>query len=326
VLLTFQKLSRVLLDLSRQSGIPVDRELAGEDIDLYRKMIEAIQDPLMHMVRNSIDHGIEATSKRVAEGKPAAARLSIRAAHEAGAVVIAITDDGAGLPTATIKAQAIAKGLIAEDAVLSDPEIHELIFRPGFSTAEQVSEVSGRGVGMDVVQRNVHALHGRVDVHTLPGAGTTFRIRVPLTLAMAHGLLVTAGGDRFLVPTSAIRETVEPPAADGHETGVVPRRLDVRDRTISIARLADALGLADRREHGRRDVAVVLEDGDRRAAVIVDELVGMQEVVIKPLGPAFADVRGIAGAAVLGDGHVGLILDPGSLIALIDGPAMPEAD
>jgi len=323
--LTFQKLARQVRDLARQSGKAIDLELAGDDTELDRKVIEAIQDPLMHMVRNSIDHGIEPVTDRIAAGKPAAARLSIRAYHEAGSVIISIADDGAGLPTDRIRAKAAARGLIAADAAMTAGEIHELIFCPGFSTAEQVTEISGRGVGMDVVRRNVDALHGRVDVETAAGQGTTFRMRVPLTLAMVHGLLVRVGDDRFVLPTSSIRESLQPLAGQLHGTRGSGLHLEMRQQTIPLAALADLLGFGVHRPSAHGGIAVVIDDGGRQLAVVVDELLGTQEVVIKPLGAAFVHVRGIAGAAVLDDGRIGLILDAAGLVGLLDHPAVPEA-
>ena len=279
----------------------------------------------MHMVRNSIDHGIEAVADRIAAGKPAAARLSIRAYHEAGSVIISIADDGAGLPTDRIRAKAAARGLITADAAMTAGEIHELIFCPGFSTAEQVTEISGRGVGMDVVRRNVDALHGRVDVETAAGQGTTFRMRVPLTLAMVHGLLVRVGDDRFVLPTSSIRESLQPLAGQLHGTRGSGLHLEMRQQTIPLAALADLLGFGVHRPSAHGGIAIVIDDGGRQLAVVVDELLGTQEVVIKPLGAAFVHVRGIAGAAVLDDGRIGLILDAAGLVGLLDHPAVPEA-
>ncbi len=322
---TFQKLARLVRDLARQSGKAIELDLAGEDTELDRKVIEAIQDPLMHMVRNSIDHGIEPSASRTAVGKPGTARLSIRAYHEAGAVVIAIADDGAGLPTGRIRAKAVAKGLIAPDAAITAQEIHDLIFRAGFSTADRVTEISGRGVGMDVVRRNIDLLHGRVDVHTVEGQGTTFRMRVPLTLAILHGLLVRVGDDRFVLPTSAIRESLRPVPGQIRPAQGSCRFLDIRHHTIPLARLGDVLGFHHHRRPVNDDIVVVIEDGGREVALAVDELHGTQDVVIKPLGAAFNGVRGIAGAAVLADGRVGLILDPAGLVGLIDNPAIPEA-
>ena len=204
-------------------------------------------------------------------------------------------------------------------------DIHDLIFHPGFSTADQVTEVSGRGVGMDVVRRNVEALHGRVDVETAAGEGTTFRVRVPLTLAMVHGLLVRVGNDRFVLPASSVRESLQPAAGQVHGTRGSGLHLDLRHQTVPMTALADLLGFSGHRPSAHGGIAVVIEDGGRQLAVVVDELLGTQEVVIKPLGAAFAHVRGIGGAAVLADGRIGLILDAAGLVGLLDRPALPEA-
>jgi two-component system chemotaxis sensor kinase CheA len=317
---TFQKMSRLVRDLSRKGGKNIDLVLAGEDTELDRKVVEDINDPLMHMVRNSVDHGIELPDVRRAKGKPAQARVSLSAYHEGGSIVIAIADDGAGLNTERIRAKAVAQGLIAEDAAMSAAEIHELIFRPGFSTAEKVTEISGRGVGMDVVRRNIEALRGRIEIHSTPGQGTTFLIKLPLTLAILEGLLLRTGAERFVLPTFCIRESLRPSPEQVHSFQGRRRVIQVRDSLLPMIHLAELFGEAGGVPEPWDATVVVIEDNGRCMALLVDELLGKQEVVIKSLGSAFANVRGVAGGAILGDGRIGLILDAGGLVSLMDKP------
>jgi two-component system chemotaxis sensor kinase CheA len=321
---TFQKMSRLVRDLSRKSGKHVDLVLAGEDTELDRKVVEDINDPLMHMVRNSVDHGIESPEGRRAAGKPARARVSLSAYHEGGSIVIAIADDGAGLNTDRIRAKAVAQGLVAADADLSPAEIHELIFRPGFSTAEKVTEISGRGVGMDVVRRNIEALRGRIEIQSTAGQGTTFLIKLPLTLAILEGLLLRTGVERFVLPTFCVRESLRPAPEQVHSFLGRRRLIQVRDSLLPMVHLSELFGDPAPGPEPWNATVVVIEDNGRRMALTVDELLGKQEVVIKALGTAFSHVRGVAGGAILGDGRVGLILDAGGLVSLMDTP-LPQA-
>ena len=317
---TFQKMSRLVRDLSRKNGKTIDLVLAGEDTELDRKVVEDINDPLMHMVRNSVDHGIEMPDARRANGKPAQARVSLSAYHEGGSIVIAIADDGAGLNTDRIRAKAVAQGLIADDDAMSAAEIHELIFRPGFSTAEKVTEISGRGVGMDVVRRNIEALRGRIEIHSTPGQGTTFLIKLPLTLAILEGLLLRTGAERFVLPTFCVRESLRPAREQVHSFQGRRRVIQVRDSLLPMIHLSELFGETGDVPEPWDATVVVIDDNGRRIALLVDELLGKQEVVIKSLGTAFTHVRGVAGGAILGDGRIGLILDAGGLVSLMDKP------
>jgi two-component system chemotaxis sensor kinase CheA len=316
---TFQKMARLVRDLSKHSGKQVDLVLSGEDTELDRKVVEDINDPLMHMVRNSIDHGIEDGATRKSRGKSATGRLLLKAYHQGGSIVIEIEDDGGGLNTERIRQKAIAQGLIEGDAQLDPAIIHQMIFRPGFSTAQQVTEISGRGVGMDVVRRNIEALRGRIEIHSRPGEGTTFLIRLPLTLAIVDGLVLRTGAQRFVLPTFAVRESLRPLPEHVHTVHGQPRMVQVRNSLIPLVRLAELFGIEDAVEHAWEGTVVVLEDDDDHVALVVDELVGKQEVVIKSLGDAFATVRGVAGGAILGDGRVGLILDAHGIVAMMQG-------
>ncbi|MEI6669813.1 MAG: chemotaxis protein CheA [Acidobacteriota bacterium] len=314
---TFQKMARLVRDLGKKSGKQVELELSGEDTELDRQVVEDINDPLMHMVRNSIDHGLEDTARRTAVGKPSHGRLSLSAYHHGGSIVIAVADDGAGLPTEKIRKKAIAQGLIGENDVLSDSDVHQLIFRPGFSTADQVTEISGRGVGMDVVRRNVEALRGKIEIQSVAGRGTTFMIKLPLTLAILDGLMLRAGGERFVLPTFAVCESLRPKPEQIHCIQGRPHMIQVRDALLPLASLAELVGFAETTSNPSDRVAVVIEDDGQRVALLVDELLGKQEVVIKSLGDAFTRVQGVAGGAILGDGRVGLILDAAGLRGLV---------
>jgi len=313
---TFQKLSRLVRDLGKKFDKPTNVVIMGEDTELDRKLVEQLTDPLMHMVRNTIDHGVEPQSVRAAAGKAEIAEIQLRAFHRGGGVVVEIADDGAGLDTRRIFERAVAQGLVTDAAQMSAAEIHQLIFRPGFSTADQVTELSGRGVGMDVVRRNIQMLRGRIDIQTERGRGTTFSLRLPLTLAIVDGLVLRVGGDRFVIPTPAVQESLRPQPQQVHTTGGHPSMVQVRDRLIPLLHLGRAFGIQAAREEVSDGTVVIAEDNGRPVALVVDELLGKREVVIRSLGEMFRGVKGIAGGAILGDGRIGLILDTGGLLAL----------
>jgi two-component system chemotaxis sensor kinase CheA len=318
---TFQKMSRLVRDLSKRSGKSIELVLAGEDTELDRRVVEDINDPLMHMVRNSIDHGIEPGDARAAAGKRETGRLSLRAFHQGGNIVIEIADDGAGLNAERILRKAREKGLVPEGAELSPSEIYQLIFAPGFSTAEQVTEISGRGVGMDVVRRNIEALRGRIEIQSEAGVGTTFIIRLPLTLAILDGLLVAVGEERFVVPTFAIRESLRPSPEQVHTIKGEPRLIQVRDELLPLVWLNELFDVQGEVADPTQGTVVVVEEGARRIGLVVDHLVAKQEVVVKNLGGAFANVRGVAGGAILGDGRIGLILDAHGIVSAVNQEA-----
>ena len=313
---TFQKMVRLVRDLAKKFDKPTHVVVAGEDTELDRTLVEQLTDPLMHMVRNTIDHGIEPAAVRAAAGKPAVAEIGLKAFHRGGGIVVEISDDGAGLDTERIHDRAIAQGLVPEGAPMTVAEIHQLIFRPGFSTAVQVTEVSGRGVGMDVVRRNIEALRGRIDIHTERGRGTRFSLRLPLTLAIVDGLVLGVGGDRFVIPTPAVQESLKPRPEHVHTTHGRPCMVQVRERLIPLLHLGDAFGIRGARMRICDGTVVIAEDNGRPVALVVDELLGKREVVIRSLGDMFRGVAGIAGGAILGDGRIGLILDTGALLSL----------
>ncbi len=314
---TFQKMARLVRDLSKRSGKQIELVLQGEDTELDRRVVEDINDPLMHMVRNSVDHGIEMAEARVKTGKSAQATLRLSAFHQAGNIVIEIADDGAGLNTDKIHAKAIERGLATDGVTLSASEIHQMIFQPGFSTADKITEISGRGVGMDVVRRNIEALRGQIEIQTARGQGTTFSIRLPLTLAIVDGIMLGVGVERFVVPTFAVRESLRPLASQVHTIHGRPCMVQVRERLIPTLNIGELFAVSGARPDITDCTVVVIEDAGRPVALVVDELLGKQEVVIKSLGDAFQGVRGVAGGAILGDGRIGLILDAGGLMGLM---------
>jgi two-component system chemotaxis sensor kinase CheA len=322
---TFQKMVRLVRDLSKKFNKPTTVVVTGDDTELDRKLVEQLTDPLMHMVRNTLDHGIEPPAERAASGKPAVAEIRLKAFHRAGGVVVEIGDDGTGLDTERIAARAIAHGLVAEGTPMTAGEIHELIFRPGFSTADRVTELSGRGVGMDVVRRNIQALRGRVEIQTERGKGTTFSLHLPLTLAIVDGLVLRVGQERFVIPTPAVQESLRPRPEDVHTTHGRPSVVQVRERLIPLLHLGDAFGIRGACERIWEGTVVIVEDNGRPVALVVDELLGKREVVIRSLGEMFRGVTGIAGGAILGDGRIGLILDTGGLLALAAKTHSPVA-
>ena len=325
----FSRFTRLVRDLSRSLGKQVKLEVCGEQTELDKTILEKIGDPLVHLVRNSLDHGIETVEKRRAAGKPEQGLLRLSAYHEAGNIVIEIEDDGAGLNRDRILEKARQRGLVGEDEQLSDDRIHHLIFQPGFSTAEQVSDVSGRGVGMDVVRRNIQDLGGRVDVVSEPGVGSTFTIRLPLTLAILDGQLVGVGSETYVVPLLAIVESVL----------IDTRLISVIANDTTVYRLReDFLPVADLRaicngtyssgsitpDELAGKLMVVIENGGKRYGIVVDDLQEQQQVVIKSLESNYKHVHGLAGATILGDGTVALILDIPGLVQRCFVKAEPQ--
>ncbi len=309
----FQKMNRLVRDLAALQGKQIELELLGEEIELDRNIVEQLGDPLIHMVRNSVDHGIEMPAARLAQGKPEQGTIRLQAMHQSGGIVIRISDDGRGMNKDKILAKARERGLVDPEASLSDKDIFELIFVPGFSTAETVTDISGRGVGMDVVRGSITRLRGRIEVQSVLGEGSSFTIRLPLTLAIIDGMLVGVGAERFIIPTLSIRESFRPrpgmiSAVPGGQEVVA-----VRGKLIPLVRLADQLGLESVSCDPLDGIVVVTESGAQVQGFLVDALIGKQEVVIKSLGDALNSPPGMSGAAILGDGLVTLILDPDAL-------------
>jgi two-component system chemotaxis sensor kinase CheA len=310
----FQKMTRLVRDLAASGGKQIQLLLEGEETELDRNMVEKLGDPLVHMIRNSVDHGIEPQDERIARGKPAQGTIRLSAAHQRGGIVIRLSDDGKGLDPARIRAKAIERGLIRVDTEMDASEIVSLIFLPGFSTAEAVTDLSGRGVGMDVVRSNIEGLSGKIEVQSVLGEGTTFTLLLPLTLAIIDGMLVGVGDDRYIIPTLSIRESFRP--QPGMVSTIQGRGevVSVRGRQTPLLRLGRYLGRPARAMNLEDAIIVVVESGDAARGLVVDELLGKQEVVIKSLGQTFGHQNLLAGSAVLGDGSVGLILDVDTLV------------
>jgi two-component system chemotaxis sensor kinase CheA len=309
----FQKMSRLIRDVARKAGKPVSLEIVGGDAEMDRKILEGLAEPFMHMVRNAIDHGLESPEDRALAGKNPTGNIRLRAERESGNIVIEIADDGAGLNAEKIRRKAIERGMISEQTCLSDEDIHRLILAPGFSTAEKLTELSGRGVGLDVVRRQVESLRGRVEIASVAGRGTTFTIRVPLTLATMDGLLIRVGGERYVLPTFAVREIFSAAAKNVSTIANHSEVVEFRKTTIPVLRLADRLRTW---RPASRDgaVMIVVQCGAKLFCLAADAVIGRQEVVIKSLGGVFRDQLGVAGGAILGDGRVGLILDLDDLL------------
>ena len=313
---TFQKMARLVRDLAVQQGKEIHLVLEGEDTELDRNIVEELSDPLIHMIRNSADHGIESTDRRIADGKPRAGTITLRAFHQGGFIVIQIQDDGKGLVADRILSKAMERGLVKPDAHLDEQDVFELIFAPGFSTAEQITDVSGRGVGMDVVRRNIEKMRGKIEIQSVAGEGTMFTLFVPLTLAIIEGLLVGVGEQRYIIPTLSVRESFRPlpgMISTVHGRGEM---VNVRGRLTPMLRLGNHLHTPVKSADPTQGIVVVVEAGQDSRCLLVDELIGKQEVVIKSLGEMFYNQTAFAGAAILGDGRVGLILDIHALVKL----------
>jgi two-component system, chemotaxis family, sensor kinase CheA len=311
---TFQKMIRLVRDLNAGTGKDVDLVISGEDTEMDRTMVEELADPLMHMIRNSVDHGIESPEKRLAAGKPAKGTVRLSAFHQGGSIVVEIADDGAGLNTARILEKAVERGIVEPGANLPDTEIHDLIFAPGFSTAEKITGISGRGVGMDVVKQNIAKMRGKIEIDSVPGSGTTFRIFLPLTLAIIDGLIARIGEERFIFPTLSVCESFRPTRDMVTRVQGKGEVVKVRDRLRPILRLYEHFKIVPRTTDPCQGLLIVVESANQQRCVMVDELIGKQEVVIKSLDERFKSNKCVAGAAILGDGRVGLILDPRELV------------
>jgi len=320
---TFQKMLRLVRDLSKKANKDIGLNMSGEDTEIDRNMVEEIYEPMVHMIRNSIDHGIEMPGEREAAGKPRKGTINLKAYHKGGNIVIEIDDDGRGLNREKIREKAVSSALVKEDDVLSDQEVDNLIFHPGFSTADKITDISGRGVGTDVVKSKIDKLRGRVDVQSRTGLGTTFFIWLPLTLAIVDGMIIKVGSEKYIIPTLSVQESFRPKESEYHTIKGENEMIKVRDSLVPLVRLDRLLDLADK---GSKDIAqdtpwdrlvVVVENQERKMCLLVDELVGQEEVVIKSLGGWLKDVKGIAGSVIMGDGRVGLILDVAGIFNIV---------
>jgi two-component system, chemotaxis family, sensor kinase CheA len=305
----FQKLARLVRDVAQKTGKQVEFTVQGEDTEIDRTMVDAISDPLVHMARNAVDHGIESPEARLAAGKPAVGRVQLRAYHAGGNVVVELTDDGKGLDRDRLVQKAIDRGLITSSKGMSDHDILNLIFAAGFSTAETITDISGRGVGMDVVRRGVESLRGRVDISSELGHGSTFTVCLPLTMAITDGMLVRVGAERYVIPLASIVLSFRPEAGSLKTVAGRGEMAVLRDELLPIIRLHRLFGVDHAIEDPTSALLMVVGVGERRCALLVDELLGQQQVVAKSLGDGLGKVQGVSGGAILGDGRVGLILD-----------------
>ncbi|WP_427791291.1 chemotaxis protein CheA [Brevundimonas diminuta] len=311
----FQRMPRLVREAAEATGKKVKLVTSGEDTEVDKTVIERLSDPITHMLRNAIDHGLESPEDRLAAGKPAEGTVRLAALHRSGRIVIEISDDGKGINRPRVKGIAVERGLIAEDAVLSDDEIDNLIFLPGFSTATEVSDLSGRGVGMDVVRRSIQSLGGRISISSIPGKGSTFTLSLPLTLAVLDGMVVGTAEQTLVAPLAAIVESLTPNEADIHYVGGVDPVLRFREAFVPLVDVAQVMGFRDAPTPLKGGVVMIVETESRqRAALLVDAIHGQRQVVIKSLESNYRHVEGVAAATILGDGRVALILDIDALV------------
>ncbi len=310
----FSRFPRLVHDLSQQLGKIVELRLVGEATELDKTVLEKLSDPLLHLVRNALDHGLETPAQRRAAGKPDSGVLELAAFHEGGNIIVEVRDDGAGLDRARILGRAIERGLLAAGAEPTEEEVHQLIFSAGFSTATIVSDVSGRGVGMDVVRRNIESLGGQVQIRSTAGHGSTIRIRLPLTLAILDGQLVRVGAETYVIALAAIVETIQAPRERLLKTPGGAELFRLREEYVPVVRICDLCGVEPDSREIEDGLLVVVEADGRRFGLLVDDLLAQQQVVIKSLEVNFRPVRGIAGGTILGDGAIALILDVPGLI------------
>ena len=318
----FQKGNRIIRDLARKLDKDINLQIEGEETELDKRILDELSDPLVHIIRNAVDHGIESTSEeRVAAGKPAKATISLRAFYKGGNIYVEIEDDGRGLDKDKLLFRAIERGIVAPDAELTDDEIHQLIFAPGFSTAEQVTEVSGRGVGMDVVRRNIEAARGSVHIDSELGKGTCISLRLPLTLAIIDGMVVNVHGQRYIIPTLSIVNQFQPEPEALSTVNGCGDIVEFHGHNVPFHRLSRVFSLEGEEKAVTESIVIVIEEKDRLSGLLVDDIVGQQQVVIKSIGSRNLSDSSmeIAGAAVMPDGEVALILDIHSVLELARG-------
>ncbi|MBO2630956.1 chemotaxis protein CheA [Shewanella algae] len=312
----FNRFPRLVRDIGQQLGKKVELILKGEETELDKTVMEKIVDPMVHLVRNSLDHGIESPAVRSAKGKPETGRITLNAFHQGGNIVIEITDDGAGLDTGRILAKARDKGLVGAEEELSTEAIQQLIFKPGFSTADSVSDLSGRGVGMDVVRRNIQALSGSVELASMPGKGSRFTIRLPLTLAILDGQLVRVGEHTYVVPLVSIYESLQVESSKVNKLSEEHEVIRLRDEYLPVIRVYQEFNHQAQAKEVKEGLVMVVDNNNQKVGLLVDELLAQQQVVIKSLEDNYAKVPGVSGATILGDGRVALIVDIPGLVTM----------
>lgn len=316
----FSRMPRVVRDTAAALGKDIQLVLSGENTEVDKTVIEQLSDPLTHMIRNSCDHGIETPDQRVWHDKPIQGTINLSAYHRSGRIIIEISDDGAGINRMRVLGKAQEKGLVPMDAKLTDEEIDHLVFMPGFSTAEKVTSVSGRGVGMDVVRRNIESLGGNVRITNNPGKGSIFTVSLPLTLAILDGMIVRVGAESYIVPITSIIETLRPRREEIHAVQGKSDVINVRGEFVQVVYLHEIFNIANAEHDPSKALVVLVESGNEKLGLVVDELIGQQQVVIKSLEANTDPVKGVSGATILGDGKVSLILEINELKALSDAP------
>ncbi len=316
---TFQRMSRLVRDLAKSSGKSISVELIGEDTEIDRNMVDEIYNPLVHMIRNSVDHGLEIPEERIKLGKPEKGLIQLKAYHRGGNIVIEISDDGRGLDKNKILQKALKNGMIQSEEGLSDQEIYKFIFLPGLSTAEKVTDVSGRGVGMDVVRQAIEKLRGKIEIESSVGAGTTFITRFPLTLAIIDGMIVKVGAESYILPTISIRQALRP-TREAY-TNIVGKgeMINAMGHLMPLLRLYEIFDIEPKHKEPWDGIVIVVDSESGSKCLLVDEIVGKAEVVVKSLGEGLKNIRGLAGGAILGDGRIGLIIDIEGLFDLSEG-------
>jgi two-component system chemotaxis sensor kinase CheA len=316
---TFDKMKRVVRDTSKKTGKELQLNVQGEETEIDKTMIDSLSDPLIHIIRNAIDHGLEAdANERIAAGKKVEGTITLRAYHKSGSIVISVSDDGRGINKDKVYRKAIERGIISGDENLTDSQIFGLIMQPGFSTADTISDLSGRGVGLDVVKTSIEKLRGKIEIDSKEGEGTTFSMVLPLTLAIIDGMLVQAAGEIYIIPTLSVVESFRPEQEIVHALKERGEFVSLRGQHLPIIRLSDVFELPTQKIEAWEGILVCVETGSGRIAILVDELVGRQQVVIKPLGKSLAKVKEISGGAILGSGDIALILNVDELRPLIE--------
>jgi len=316
---TFQKMVRLVRDLAKNSEKKVHLKMSGEDTEIDRNVVDELYEPMVHMIRNSVDHGIEPPEERKRIGKTESGEILLKAYHQGGKIIVEITDDGRGLDKKGIVEKAKANNFISDEDKLTDSEIYNLIFQPGFSTAKKVTDISGRGVGMDVVKKALEKLRGRVEINTRPGQGSTFVISLPLTLAIIEGMLVRVGQERYVIPALAIVESFRPSKDQYSTVEGKGEMILTRGRLFPLVRLDRILNVKGDLLNPWESLLVVVEHENKQMCLLLDELLGKEEVVIKSLGETLSNIKGVAGGAIMGDGRVGLILDIAGIWEIVKG-------
>jgi two-component system chemotaxis sensor kinase CheA len=309
-------MTRLARDLSQKNGKMVKLITEGDETEIDRNMVDMVADPLVHLIRNAVDHGIETTEERHRIGKSSESRIYLTACHAEGSIILTVWDDGRGLSRQKIVDKAMARGLIDSAERMTDQEVWQMIFQPGFSTAEQVTEISGRGVGLDVVRRAVERLRGRIEVQNSEGQGCAFIMRMPLTMAITDGMVVKVGSQRYILPTVNIQKAVRPAESDIHTVNQRAEMLSFQDEFLPVFRLHRLFDIPDARIQLTSGLLVVISDGQQRCALFVDDLLTQTQVVTKSLGKGINNVPVVAGGAIMSDGTVGLILDAAGIINL----------